>query len=272
MRIGIRGHDFGRHTPEALADILSGAGVEAVQLALPKILEGVNGYDDVSDALLERLRNALAAKDIEPSVLGCYIEPAFPDADARERQLEIFSRGIYCAAALGARCIATETTNCSVDGAEREAAFDILSKSVERMLSDAGKLGVTVAVEPVAWHTMNSPELTARLLSRFDGSGLSVIFDPSNLFTRTTVEEQDSLWRECVDAFGGKVAAMHIKDGTLAKGIVTPCLLGEGDINYTRVIAPWLRAEKPDVPLLREEISPATAARDLGWMRDMFLG
>lgn len=271
MRIGVRGHDFGRHSPEDLADILAGAGVEAAQLALPKVIEGVDSYYDVSDGLLERLKAALAARDIEHSVLGCYIEPAAADPDERERQLGVFARGIYCASALGAKCVGTETTNYNGNESGREAAFDILSRSVERMLLEAGKLGVTVAVEPVAWHTLNSPELTARLLLRFEGGGLSVIFDPSNLFPRTTAERQDELWRECVEAFGDSVITMHIKDGVLSSNSVTPCLLGEGDIDYTRVIAPWLKAQKPDIALLREEISPPTAARDLEWMRGMFL-
>lgn len=272
MRIGIRGHDFGRHTPERLAEVLAEAGVEAVQLALPKIIEGVDGYDDVDAPLLDRIRDALARKDIEISVLGCYIEPALPDDAGRARQLDTFYQGIACASALGAVCIGTETTNYAGDEAGRLRAFDLLSDSVEKMLRRAGEHGVTVAVEPVSWHTMNSPELTARLLSRFEGSGLSVIFDPSNLFARTSAAAQSALWRECLDAFGEKIVAVHVKDGVLGPDGVRPCLLGDGEIDYAGVIAPWLRAHKPSVPLLREEISPETAARDLAWMRGMFAG
>lgn len=40
------------------------------------------------------------------------------------------------------------------------------------MLNDAAKLGVTVAVEPVAAHTLNSPALAARLLQEFRGGAL----------------------------------------------------------------------------------------------------
>ena len=271
MRIGVRGHDFGRYSPEGLAEALSGAGVEAVQLALQKAIEGVGSYYDVSDELLERLKTALAANDIEPSVLGCYIEPAAKDAGEREQQLRAFSKGIYCAAALDAKCIGTETTDYRGEESGRVAAFDILSRSVERMLSEAAKLDVTVAVEPVAWHTLNSPELTALLLDRFAGSGLSVIFDPSNLFPTTAAGDQNKLWQDCIDAFGDKVVAMHIKDGLLENGLMKPCLLGDGVIDYSSVIVPWLRAKKPDIALLREEISPISASRDLEWMRRVFL-
>ena len=56
------------------------------------------------------------------------------------------------------------------------------------MLNDAAKLGVTVAVEPVAAHTLNSPALAARLLQEFRGGGLAAIFDAVNLLTPARIE------------------------------------------------------------------------------------
>lgn len=44
-------------------------------------------------------------------------------------------------------------------------------------------------------------------------------------------------------------------------------LLGEGDMDYS-VLMEWLKT-RPDMPVLREEMNPATAAQDLAFMRRM---
>ena len=41
MKIGVRAHDYGCHTPKELARILKEAGFECLQLALNKALTGM---------------------------------------------------------------------------------------------------------------------------------------------------------------------------------------------------------------------------------------
>jgi sugar phosphate isomerase/epimerase len=149
---------------------------------------------------------------------------------------------------------------------ERPAAYDILRRSVDAMLNDAAKLGVTVAVEPVAAHTLNSPALAARLLQEFRGGGLAAIFDAVNLLTPARIETQAALWDEALAAFGPDIAAVHVKDAVVKDGALAPALLGEGVMCYDNIMR-WLAQHKPGVALLREEIAPETAARDLAVMR-----
>lgn len=271
MRIGMRGHDFGAHPPSELARLYHEHGVQAVQLAIPKAVPGVDSYFDVDTTLLEQLAAQLAAADVAVPVLGCYIEPALKDEAERQRQVEVFLRGMECAAALGAGCIGTETTAYTGDDIGRERAYTRLCRSLDTALARAQALGVTVAVEPVAWHTLNSPQLAARLDSQFAGAPLAFIFDPVNLLTPTTGAGQQALWRECLDAFGGKIMALHVKDALPADGAMRPCPLGEGEMDYAPVLAPWLREHQPDICLLREETSLQTAQSDFAWMRRVFL-
>ena len=214
MKIGIRAHDFGCLPPVRLAEKMAAQGVEAAQLAIPKAIAGVESYAQVTDGLLREIGAAFREHHIDIAVLGCYIEPSLPDEAARKAQLDTFRLGLRCAAELGAGCVGTETTLFSGPEQERPAAYDILRRSVDAMLNDAAKLGVTVAVEPVAAHTLNSPALAARLLQEFRGGGL----------------------------------------------------LGEGVMCYDNIMR-WLAQHKPGVALLREEIAPETAARDLAVMR-----
>lgn len=266
MKIGIRAHDFGCLPPVRLAEKMAAQGVEAAQLAIPKAIAGVESYAQVTDGLLREIGAAFREHHIDIAVLGCYIEPSLPDEAARKAQLDTFRLGLRCAAELGAGCVGTETTLFFGPEQERPAAYDILRRSVDAMLNDAAKLGVTVAVEPVAAHTLNSPALAARLLQEFRGGGLAAIFDAVNLLTPARIETQAALWDEALAAFGPDIAAVHVKDAVVKDGALAPALLGEGVMCYDNIMR-WLAQHKPGVALLREEIAPETAARDLAVMR-----
>ncbi|MDR1439204.1 MAG: sugar phosphate isomerase/epimerase [Clostridiales bacterium] len=215
MRIGIRGHDFGPGSPEELAERYAALGIQAVQLAIPKAVAGVASYAGVSDRLLAAISDSFRAAGVCVAVLGCYIDPALPDAGARAAQLAEFERGAYCAAALGAGCVATETTAYSGGEEGRERQLGLLFESLERMMAAAQRHGAKVAVEPVALHTMNTPALMRRAMREFEGIG--AIFDPVNLLTPQNIGAQDELWREAIECFGAETQAMHIKDVRLAR-------------------------------------------------------
>ena len=75
---------------------------------------------------------------------------------------------------------------------------------------------------------------------------------------------------EAINGFGERIVAMHIKNATIVEDWFAPCPLGEGVMQYEPVIVPWLKATKKDIPLLREEIKPEFAERDLSWMKRAF--
>jgi sugar phosphate isomerase/epimerase len=270
MKIGIRAHDFGKLSPGELADKLAVEGIEAIQLAVPKAIEGVESYADISDALLEQMRTVFTERGITIAVLGCYIEPSLEDTKARLAQIDTFFYGIDCATALNAVCIGTETTAFSGDEMKRAEQFGRLCDSIERMLKKAQPLGVTVAIEPVAVHTINTPIMAAKLLKEFSGSGLSMIFDPVNLLTPEKVLDQNRLWNESIVAFGESVKAIHVKDMTVKKGKFSPCLLGEGLIDYESVIAPWFCFHNKNISILREGIQKENVRNELVWIRQNF--
>ena len=48
-----------------------------------------------------------------------------------------------------------------------------------------------------------------------------------------------------------------------------PVCLGEGVIRYGEIIS-WLKANKPDIVIVREELDPKTARRDISYMRELW--
>ena len=97
-------------------------------------------------------------------------------------------------------------------------------------------------------------------------SSAAAIFDAVNLLTPARIETQAALWDEALAAFGPDIAAVHVKDAVVKDGALAPALLGEGVMCYDNIMR-WLAQHKPGVALLREEIAPETAARDLAVMR-----
>mgnify|MGYP000667952998 CR=1 FL=1 len=45
MKIGVRAHDYGKHSIEGLASLLREEGYDGAQLALPKVFEEIDSYE-----------------------------------------------------------------------------------------------------------------------------------------------------------------------------------------------------------------------------------
>lgn len=266
MKLGVRAHDFGMHSAAELAGTIAGFSFAAAQLAVPKAITGVDSYLSLTDSQCEEIARAFGAAGIELSVIGCYIEPSLPDREMRLNQLEVFFAALRASRKLGAKCVGTETTRYSGDSRGREAAFGLLLDSALRMVDAAERENATVAIEPVRDHTLNSPDLTARLLREIGSPRLGIIFDPVNLLSPGLVPSQKTLWSECMDAFGKDILVMHVKDAQIGPSGFVPCALGHGLMDYAEIMSALARLGK-DIPLLREEIRPESAASDRAWMQ-----
>ena len=159
MNIGVRAHDYGRHTPEELTSLLKNAGFDSCQLAMSKALEGMDAsVGRLNPGLCYSIRRVFEQSGIQISVLGCYIEPSLPDDEARAKQVARFREHVMYARQLGANVIGSETTNFrDMDEGERSVRFGYLVDSVGQMVEAAERYGVIVVIEPVSVHTLNTP-------------------------------------------------------------------------------------------------------------------
>ena len=272
MKLGVRAHDFGRMEPEELARSIADTGFEAAQLALTKAISGIYAFSDVTIPMLRRVRRAFDENRIEISVLGCYVEVGLPDKELRLREVEKFLLGLEQAKELGVTLAGTETTRFStVPGAERlrEEAYQNLKDSVLRMTERAEQLCVDIGIETVADHTLNSAELTRRLLDEVKSSRLRVIFDPVNiLLSENDIMNQDKIFRGFLETAGMDIAAVHIKDIVFEGGVKKWRNIGQGAVRYEPVFR-WLRANKPELPVLREHIKPENCSIDYEAMKSL---
>lgn len=270
--VGARLHDYGKGAPDELFARMSADGFAAVQLAYKKCVPTVKSYADITEALVNDTIAAEKAHNIQVAVLGTYVELAINDARRLQNVADFKSQLAVCKA-LGAGCIGTETTKmCDQPaGTTREEAQELLCRSLAEILPVAEELGVTVGVEPVTYHSMNSAAATRHILDTMRSPNLKVIFDLSNLVDADNVNAQDRIWNDIGELVGDKIVAVHFKGQAFnPDGSLLHTSLEDSLTDYAGAFAMLRQLPQEVLPVLREEAVPARAASDIAFMRRFF--
>ena len=270
--VGARLHDYGKGTPDELFARVSADGFAAVQLAYKKCVPTVKSYADITEALVNDTIAAEKAHNIQVAVLGTYVELAINDARRLQNVADFKSQLAVCKA-LGAGCIGTETTKmCDQPaGTTREEAQELLCRSLAEILPLAEELGVTLGVEPVTYHSMNSAAATRHILDTMRSPNLKVIFDLSNLVDADNVNAQDRIWNDIGELVGDKIVAVHFKGQAFnPDGSLLHTSLEDSLTDYAGAFAMLRQLPQEVLPVLREEAVPARAASDIAFMRRFF--
>ena len=280
LRIGLRAHDYGKNvSPEELAEMLVPYKPASIQLALAKALSGVPGPGGLSPAYARDIKNIFEKRGISIAVLGCYINPVHPDPEIREKHLRRFEEHLRFALDFGCPVVGTETGSCNGDcsfhpDTEKPETFDLLCKSLERLIKTAEKCGSIVAIEAVAdQHTVSSIEKMRSVLRRFASPSLKVIYDPVNLIPQAGLPEsglfqnQKDFFAEAFAAFGDEIVAIHAKDFRMEGNVKIGTLpAGTGELDYPALLQ-LLAERKPGIDILLENSSPDTGKQAIAFLR-----
>ncbi|MDO4293457.1 MAG: sugar phosphate isomerase/epimerase family protein [Eubacteriales bacterium] len=268
MKIGVRGHDYGKHSAEKFARILREEGYETVQLAIPRAIEGAESFADVTEELVDRIRSAFEKEQLEIGVFSCYMDLSSPDDEVRGRAVETFCRCLSLARQAGARMVGSETSYECLSRREKARRFPLLLDSLKRMTEEAERVGMTIGLEPVQDHTLESMDAAAEVLDILGSDRVRLIFDPVNLLRRPLEVNQEEYWRRCLELGGDRIAAVHMKDFVPGEdGRQLACPLGEGVMEY-RLIREWMKG-RTDLPVMRDELDLAFAEKDMAYLRWM---
>lgn len=272
MIIGARAHDFGMNenmTFVQRAHLIKACGYESIQLAPAKMLEEIPDVHSITMQNIETIQEVLVDAKLPVSILGCYIEPSVEDKEERLRNVETFKQNLVFAKHLDTPIVGTETTNFSMFAeADREKAFARLVDSVKRMAETAEKEGVYIGVEPVAEHTMNTPEMTRRLIDEVGSDKVKVIFDASNLLLPETVSKQDEIFKSVYELLGSEIEIIHLKNFVIEEGRKKSVELEKGVVDFKKIFA-WLNIYKPNIPALREESTREMDVADLNYIKQL---
>ena len=269
ISIGARAHDYGKDTPDGLFGRIAADGFTCVQLALKKAIAGVEKPGDATPKLLDEISAALDRSGLTVAVLGAYVEPSLTEEKLRAESVAEFLANIPFAKRLGAACIGTETTQMKNQkpAVTRKEALRCLMDSLSRIMPVAEQYGVTVAVEPVRTHALNTPELAAEMLKTIRSPRLKIIFDPVNLFGEEDVADQQRLWDRCFSCFGTEIAAVHMKGVRQEEtGALVSCAFSESVVDYGYLFD-GLKKLPQTFGVLREEVKPSRAKQDIAFLR-----
>lgn len=266
MKLGVRAHDYGRHTIAEYARILAEEGYETVQLAVPKAFCEIQSYEDITPKLLEEIRTEFEKRRIEIAVMGCYMDLGNPNEEVRRQAVDTFKRCMGYGKILGARLTGTETAYPHLSRSEKVQWYPCMMDSLKRLTEEAERLDVWIGIEPVAWHPLEDAETACEVLKELGSDHVKIIFDPANVMERPGEVRQKAYWKRCFDLLGPYIEAIHLKDFVVdEQGRYCGKPLGEGVMEYD-VLKEWLK-NHPSMAVLREEMDPMLAKQDIQFMR-----
>ena len=264
MNIGIRLHDT---LPGSLKERLGFAraqGFSCAHVALSKVLEGF-AMEDAPEKLTEeyarQVRKEFDESGLECAVLGCYLNLADPDPERRARTQEIYRAHLRFATMAGARVVGTETyanpESGFQDPAGSEEAFRLFMDSLRPVVRYAEETGALLAVEPVYYHIISTPERAARMLEELPSPSLRVILDAVNLIAPENAGKAEDVIQRAVSLLGDRVEILHMKDFVLTpEGKMDACACGLGSMRYETLLS---FAADRGLPMTLENTVPSNA-------------
>lgn len=272
--MGVRAHDYGNGNVQEILCNIKRDGWQCTQLALKKLVKGITSYSDVTPNVIHEVKAVLTAASIDVAVLGTYVELGALDSTKRKGDVSDFISQVSVCKELNASCMGSETTyiDSKCSSVVRDEAINALLQSLETIMPEAERQGVTVALEPVWFHTMNTVENTKRVLDSIQSPNLKIIFDPGNLLSPEWVNKQEELYNKAMESWGDKVVAIHFKGlKDIEKGY-NPCSLQESVVDYGIVFDVLKHLPQKTIPVLREEAIPKFARQDQEYMNRCIRG
>lgn len=264
MNIGIRLHDTAPGTLKERLAYAKGQGFSCAHVALSKVLDDFDMKDapeKLTDEYAMRVRQDFDASGLECAVLGCYLNLADPNPERRARTQEIYKAHLRFAAKIGARVVGTETyanpESAFANPAQSEEAFRLFMDSLRPVVRCAEETGAFLAVEPVWYHIVSSPERAVRMLEELPSDHLRIILDAVNLISPENAGRTDEIVRRAVSLLGDRVEILHMKDFVITPdGKMDACACGLGSMRYEQLLT---FAGRKNLPMTLENTVPDNA-------------
>ena len=264
MNIGIRLHDVKPGPIEQRLAIAADQGFKCAHLALAPNYDFYNmTLPELTPGFAMEVKRAFAREQLDPAVLGCYLNLATPDEAALKHTQDLYKAHLRFASVLGAGVVGTETGAPNVDyhfeeACHTEKALDIFCKGLEPVVKYAESVGQVIALEPVFRHIMYNPKQTRKVLDKMASPNLMIIFDPVNLLHESNYEMRDEIFAEAMDLFRDEIAVLHIKDFVIEDGKLISCGAGTGMMDYTEILK-FAKTYKPYIHATLEDTVPDNA-------------
>ncbi len=269
MQLGIRLHDT-KKLPfeERIADVRE-LGFKCGHMALAKVIDEFSTKDEaLTPGLAMYIKNVFAKNNVDIAVLGCYLNLANPNEEQLKKIVHRYMAHIRFAAWLGCGVVGTETgcpneTYSYVPECHSEEALQLFIRNLRPVVAYAEKMGVVMAIEPVASHIVSTPARARRVLDEIGSPNLQIILDPVNLLAGWNYRNAKEIVDEAIALLGDDVAMVHIKDYKIVDGNLKSVAAGTGEMDYTSLMK-WMKEKKTYIHATLEDTNPGNniQARD----------
>lgn len=221
MKLGVRLESLDLPLRKAL-NAAARLGVSGVQLDAV----GELGPANLSQTGRRELRNMLRAHNLELTALGCPLRRGLGETAGLEARLHHIQQVMSLSFDLGAHRVIIQAGPIPSEPDAPAAAQ--LQESVRTITQAGDRSGTMLLLET----GLESGEVMARFLDRFDTGSLAVNFDPANLL----VNGFDPY--ESVRALRGRIVHTHARDArlTTASRTAQELPVGHGDIDWLRYL------------------------------------
>lgn len=270
--LGVFARSFQADTPEELARLIARVGFDTAQLNLTAV-----GRPTL-DAHLSREGAAQIAAAFERGGVKIWglsgtFNAIHPDPLVRRENVAACRALIALAPIFGVEAVTLCTGTRDPDDMWRahpdnssEAAWRDMRETLDPLLSAARESGVRLGIEPETGNVVRDAGAAARLLQEVgsDADHLTIVLDPANLLSMSTLSDQDRILRDAFDRLGPHVGCLHAKD-VVPEGHYAAS--GAGGLDYPLVME--LHSALPnDVPVIAQDLSADDAARVFEFLRD----
>jgi L-ribulose-5-phosphate 3-epimerase len=173
------------------------------------------------------LRHLLRAHNLELAALGCPLRHGLDVAQDQEPRIEHVRKVMSLAYDLGTKTVIVQAGQ--VPAGDDDPGGALLSEALRALGQHGDRCGAVLALET----GLESGEVLARFLARFDTGSLGVNLDPANLL----VHGFDPY--ESTRALAGRIVHVHAKDArrSSASRAAQEVPLGHGDIDWLEFLA-----------------------------------
>jgi sugar phosphate isomerase/epimerase len=133
--------------------------------------------------------------------------------------------------------------------------LELFIKNLRPVVEYAEKMGVVMAIEPVAKHIVNTPARARKVLDAINSPNLQIILDPVNLLAIWNYQDAKAIVDEAIELLGDDVAMVHIKDFVVEDGNLKSVAAGFGEMDYTSLMK-WMKIKKPFIHATLEDTNP----------------
>lgn len=275
MQLGIRLHDIKKAPLEERLAIAHEQGFACGHLALAKVISEYPVNDGaLTPGFALYLKKLFAKNELDVAVLGCYLNLANPNEESLAKIKRRYLTNIRFASLLGVGVVGTETgaVNEEYKFEERnhsDEALDIFIRNVRPVVEYAEKMGVILAIEPVAKHIVCNPKRARRVLDEIASPNLQIIFDPVNLLDHSNYQNREEIFAEAIDLLGEDIAMVHIKDFVVKDNELVSVAAGTGEMDYSQIIR-FMKEKKPYIHATLENTVPENAVTAREYIQNLW--